>query len=626
MAALSQAQAKAAVISAVAKGATIAQALEAVDRSRKTHDNWRATDPEYCRQLDDVKANRKFAVERKQDPQAANYTFAEWRKKYLLTETFPHQQNWIDLLDGREPSWLHPSMTYVQGDPSRILINTPPGHSKTISVTVDWVTYQVCMNPATSIIVVSKTQTMAKDFLYAIKQRLTSPRYAALQAAYGGSDGFKDTDGQWTADRIYLASSLRDSGEKDPTVQAIGMGGQIYGARANIVVVDDAVLLSNANEYEKQIRWLSQEVASRLPGVGGKLVVIGTRVAPTDLYSELLNPDRYITGRSPWTLFASPAVLEFAEKSEDWVTLWPRAAVPFPDDMTPADEDGLFPRWNGPNLEKVRAQIPARQWSLVYQQMGVPEDATFDPVSVMGSVERRRKPGPLMAGAWGHPRNGAEGMQVIMSIDPAGTGDAFVLAVAVDRASKKRYVLQAWMAKNTTPAWYLNLLKENAELYGVKHLVIEQNAYASWLIHDEHIMSFCRDRGIAMIPHFTGKNKQDPDFGVPSLAPLFGSVRRINEGAGRAVHNDDNLIELPDPDMSVGIKALIEQLIAWQPGRRGKDLRMDGPMCAWFAELRARTLLNGVQKRVTHMDNPYASRADLATRRVFPMSSLFAGA
>ena len=615
---LTQQGAKDAVISAVAQGATIGEALLGIGYSRKTHDNWRADDPEYCRRLDEVKLIRKTAIDRGNDPDVAELSFADWRQRYLLTTTYPHQQNWVDILEGREPSWLHPSMIYEPGDPSRVLINTPPAHSKTMTVTIDWVTRELCLRPWSSTIVVSKTQTMAKDFLYAIKQRLTSPRYAALQAAYGGSDGFKASDGSWTADRIYLDSALRDNGEKDPSVQAIGMGGQIYGARANTIIVDDAVVLSNANDYEKQIRWLIQEVASRLPAVGGRLIVIGTRVAPTDLYQELMNEDRYITGKSPWTYFASPAVLEFAEKPENWVTLWPKAAIPFPGDTTPPDEDGEYPRWDGHNLNRVRNQIPSREWALTYQQQGVDEDATFSATCVMGSIDRRRKPGPLKAGAWGHPRNGAEGMQTIMSVDPAGTGEAFVLIEAVDRPSKKRYILQAWSERNTTPSWYADLLEASADLYGIQHLVIEQNAYASWLIHDERITAYCRDKGIRMIPHFTGRQKQDPDFGVPSLAPLFGGIKRHVDG-GRPDHDGNNLIELPDPDMSPGIKALIEQLIAWQPKKNARQLRMDGPMAMWFAELVARTIINSGERKTSFIDNPYLSRGDRAERRVIPV-------
>ena len=42
---------------------------------------------------------------------------------------------------------------------------------------------------------------------------------------------------------------------------------------------------------------------------------------------------------------------------------------------------------------------------------------------------------------------------------------------------------------------------------------------------------YCANAGIKVVPRFTGQAKQDPDFGVPSLAPLLGTVKRIHAGA-----------------------------------------------------------------------------------------------
>jgi hypothetical protein len=275
---LSAAQAKAAIIEGMARGLTVEAACKAASRTIKSHENYRSSDKDYARQVDQIRAARKAAKDRGNDETAATLGFEAWRLRYLGQKTYPHQRVWIDVLEGREPADLHESMTYEQGDPSRVLINVPPNHAKSMTLTIEYVTYKVCTNPNIKVIIVSKTQTLAKDFLYAIKQRLTSHRYAELQASYGGTEGFKGKESAWTADRIYLSDELRDSGEKDPTVQAIGMGGQIYGARADLIIVDDAVLLSNAGEYEKQMRWLNQEVSSRLPGGGGRLLVIGTRL------------------------------------------------------------------------------------------------------------------------------------------------------------------------------------------------------------------------------------------------------------------------------------------------------------------------------------------------------------
>ena len=171
--------------------------------------------------------------------------FAEFCQKYLGFKTWPHQQHIIDLLEGRAPTDLHPSIVYEPGTAglSRLLVNVPPNHAKSMTVTISYVTYRICKNPNVRVIVVSKTQDQAKKFLYAIKQRLSHPQYIDLQLKFGPADGFKGTSDQWSATKVYLGGDARDSGEKDPTIEALGMGGQIYGARADLIILDDVVTL-----------------------------------------------------------------------------------------------------------------------------------------------------------------------------------------------------------------------------------------------------------------------------------------------------------------------------------------------------------------------------------------------
>ncbi len=124
-------------------------------------------------------------------------------------------QVWIDLLEGREPSWLHPSMKYEQAQQSRLLINVPPEHAKSTVVTVNYSTYRIALNPNVRIIVVSKTLLKAREFVYAIKQRLSHPRWLKLQTTYGPEGGWKADSDTWRVDTVYLGSDARNSSEKD---------------------------------------------------------------------------------------------------------------------------------------------------------------------------------------------------------------------------------------------------------------------------------------------------------------------------------------------------------------------------------------------------------------------------
>lgn len=610
------AKAKLQVLDSLATGVTVDVAMARVGRTYKTYENWRAGDDKFKADVDRIRAQRREAKLLGDDPKGKWMPFATWRRDFLQAETYFHQQMWVDLLEGRTPK-VRPGIDYYPADPRRIIINVPPFHAKSQTITIEYVVYRICMNPNVRVIIVSKRQDQAAKFLFGIKQRLTSNRWAGLQAAFGPEGGFRPErgDGKWGANSFYVASDDRD--QKDPTVEAIGLGSQIYGSRADLILLDDCIVGSNANDFERQIVWLESEAESRVRD--GILALIGTRLAPKDLYSELLNGDRYISGKTPWSYLRQPAVLQYAESPDDWQTLWPWSSQPLETGQVADEATGLYSAWPGPKMAEVRSRKPPRVWSLVYQQQDVSDDAIFDPKCVMGSTERRRKAGTLRPGLIGHPRNGMEGQYVIASMDPAMSQDTFTLVGAVDKTDKMRRIMNAWVQQSPTPQYIRDLIKSVTVDYGVHEWVIEQNAFQLFLIYDEDIQGFCRDRGVRITPHYTSRNKQDPDFGVASLAPLFGGLRGVNDDAGRREHDGNNLIQLPDPDGNVAIQSLIEQLTTWQPGKLGKQLKQDGPMALWFFELRAREILGvGKRRQSPFMENKYLTRGDRARRYVVP--------
>jgi hypothetical protein len=170
------------------------------------------------------------------------------------------------------------------------------------------------------------------------------------------------------------------------------------------------------------------------------------------------------------------------------------------------------------------------------------------------------------------------------------------------------------MSTDTLPKWYQERIAEITPAYGVTEWVIEKQGYSNWIYHDETIMRFCQQRGVKISGHYTGAgNKIDPDFGVASMAPLFGTISKGVDG--REIYNRDGIIELPDPDYSTGIKALIEQLVTWVPGISGAKLRQDGPMALWFGETVARRYAMGGDKPApSHVKNKYLSRRASARR------------
>ena len=581
------------------QGVSVADAIVMVGRKRDQVKIWRR-DPKFKSRMEKAKSEGLRTLELVGD-QKFKLGFERFSSEFLDSPLFDHHRTWIDFLEGREPSNLHSSMVFERGSRSkRLLLNVPPEHGKSTVVTVNYCVYRICMNPNMKIIIVSKTQERAKEYLYSIKQRLSNDRYAKLQAVYGPSGGWKEDSDMWRSDRIYLS---RDSSEKDPTVQALGIGGQITGSRADLIILDDVVTTTNAHEWSKHLNWIQKDVVTRL-GDTGTLLVVGTRIAPNDLYRELRNPDHWVGGQTPFTYLSMPAVLEFNDNPEKWVTLWAKSHIPWEgaEDAVP-DENGLYPKWDGPALFRRRSEVNASSWALVYQQQDVQEDSIFAPACVQGSINGMRKRGPLKPGVPGHPKE--EGpMYTIMGLDPAMSGRTGAVMYSVNRQTGKRYVLDVVNMSDPTPQKIQQLIEDWVTLYMPQELRIEINAHQKAYALDNDLRTYLANRGVRFSSQFTGKNKWDTSFGVAAMSQLFGTLRN-------SVFQKDNHIELPSQEGSEGIKSLIQQLITWKPDTRGPT---DCVMALWFCEIRAREIITGGSSSQTHIKNRWATRNQLDRR------------
>ena len=590
------------------QGSTITAAMASVGRNDVTFRQWSMTDPKFKERADKARLVGKGIIADLGD--LKSISFPDFCEQFLDARLFEHQLNWLDLIEGNEPRWMPPGITYEPGDPKRVLINVPPEHAKSTTITTNYVLYNIVTNPNARVIIVSKTQGMARKFLGAIKTRLSHPAYIKLQTAFGPNGGYKADATQWSADMIYLGTG-RDSGEKDPTVQALGFGSQIYGARADLIILDDVVMNSNAHEWEKQIEWLQKEVITRL-GRHGKLLIVGTRVAPIDLYKMIRDPGQWSGGKTPFTYCAMPAVLEFDEKPEHWKTLWPKSNLQ-ENEVDEADADGLYPKWDGPSLFKRRSEVAPSVWAMVYQQEDVQEDSIFSPSCVAGSVNGMRKRGPLKAGVPGHPKH-IDASYTIIGLDPAMAGATAAVVATYNRSDGKIYILDCINMTEPTPAKIQTLIEEWVDKYRPQELRIEINAHQKAYALDENLRNFLASYGCQLNSHFTGKNKWDTSFGVASMASLFGNTRD-----GR--FQDNNLIELPSNEGSEGLKALVQQLITWKPDTRNPT---DCVMALWFAVIRIRELMQTSSRVGQYAQNRWATRAQKANRGSLNLDEAFA--
>ena len=579
-------------------GATVRACMEHVGKSEKTYEYYMSSDPSFNKTVNQI---RDLLAGRDNRPSVPN--FPAFSKKYFGMQLFRHQLQWVDLLNGDDPGDLHPNQVYERNSPRMVCVNTPPFHSKSMTITINYATWRIVQNPNVRIIIVSKTATMAQKFLKAISERLSAQnrQFAELKADFAPIDGFDGNGAEWRQDRIYLNPDLRDRGEKDPTVQALGIGQQIYGARADLIIMDDCIVLSNAHEFEKQIEWIQTEVMSRLERTGLCLLV-GTRLAAVDLYSEIRKPVHYANGQSPWTYLTQPAVLEYAVDPKDWVTLWPETNVQPMDiglGVPDANESGMWWMWDGPALNEARDGMSGENWARVYMQAQISDSMTFTQAMIEGCTNDLRIPGPMVEGRRGHRPEGMAGLYVIAGLDPAPTNYTAAVVLGVDRTTGRRYLLDVWNKYSALPSEVRDLIKAWTVRYGILEWRIEENGLNKYISQDEETVRWCRSRGTGVFGHLTNQNKWDSQFGVATMANLF-----------MGYESGISMIELPHRKNHPGVQSLVEQLLSWYPTPGTKNMpTQDTVMALWFAELRARNIADEWDQ-TTHLESDYRSPMD----------------
>ena len=593
---LSATESKAELVRLVAAGNTIEAALKIIEKSRQTYDYYRKTDKEFVENIERAKIVAKRDAGKEEMPTVPD--FPEFCERYLKIKLSLHQMQWWDVLEGREPRQLHPSMTYKKGIKQYLIVNTPPGHAKSETVTVMHTVYSIVKNPDIKVVLVSETQNLAKKFLLRIKNILTSDLYKDLQMDFAPKGSWKEGSSSWTANHIYIGNkSIED---KDPTVQAIGIASQLYGSRADLIILDDTVSNKNHKDYDAQRQWVQEMVDSRLSR-DGKILVIGTRIATKDLYSELQDAEFYFNNESPWTYMVQPAVLEYADKPEDWKTLWPKSNIPWTKNEEP-DADGLYPRWPGELLSQKRNRMTASGWSRIFMQQQISVDNVFKEPDIKACTSGRSAgliPDNELAGRAG----GMKGLYIIGGVDPAAAGFTAMTIYGVDIQSNKRYIIDLYNKAGTTPEQMRSTIKDFTIKYSVREWRIENNAFQSYLTNDNELKSWLASRGSMLVGHHTGNNKNDSELGVMAMTSLF----------------EQRLINLPSPRDNESVKTLIDQLINWRPDLSRNDLKKnktDLVMSLWFCELRAIELVLKNTASVSFRESKYSTAYSRNKRKI----------
>jgi hypothetical protein len=535
-----QAEAKDRVVALIAGGHTVEASMIAVGRTAQTYTLWRKSDEQFKNRIDIIRNGRDEA---EQD------SFVEFRRNYFGHETYWHQHQIVNAVEGAEPM-------------SITMILLPPEWGKTTTLE-DYICYKLGpIDPNLRFCILSEAQSHARKIIGRISRRMTD---RVMNANYIDRFGpFKPPDREqqkpWNADQITIIHNTSD--ERDPSVEVKSAGSAIYGARYDVIVLDDIQSTKNINQTPQLLEYFRQDVLTRA-GQTGKIIIIGTRVGPGDFYEKLLEeiPDINLV-----------LIKALDEKGQ---SMFPETEAP----------DGRKIGWGEKALAQRRKMVGEETWSRVYmQEPQSKHGATFTKAVIDRAKDRSRT-----------LTSEAPGLFTIGMLDPALAGHCVHRIASYDYGSF--YLMDGRNSSGLTKyseIW--DLIEELTIKWRPSVWVIEGNSLQGGLMTDERLTDLAEHFGFRIEAHQTGKNKHDETIGVASME---GSFLRGE-------------ISIPwgDEATRFNFDALPDELEKWRADVPTKYLIQDEVMALWFGYLywqRARaSLANKVNQRVTTRGLPYA--------------------
>ncbi len=236
----------------------------------------------------------------------------------------------------------------------RLILVAPPKYGKTIMVGLDYLGWRIGNNPNYHGIYVSNTATQAYKPSVALRDTISgNSMYRWFYDVYPNPvKGWAEHE--WFVERP-------NEGDKDPTLQACGVGGPLLGATVEEVILDDIAdpeNMATIYQRDKLMSWVRNVAFSRLIP-GGRVVHICTRWNEDDPAARF--------GKEGWKVFSISAIdCEDAWYHDDVAQRWK---------LTPAGRAGLtYPEyWTPEAIEERRLDLGTKDFMLMFQNQTLPE-------------------------------------------------------------------------------------------------------------------------------------------------------------------------------------------------------------------------------------------------------------
>lgn len=533
------------VLALLAQGTTVVESCRQVGRTKAAYYQWCKDEPWF--------RIRAAEVQGREARPGTTERFVEFRKAYFGYDTFPHHAQIIEAIETAKPK-------------SVTMILVPPGAGKT-TIVEDYICYLLGpVNPDLRICVIGEKEYEAAKRIRRIANRMVDEvQFESYIRAYGP---FKPPDRAvnkpWSAHAISIVRAQND--ERDFSLEAHGAGGAIYGARFDLMVLDDVQSVRSLNLTEKLIEYFRQDVYTRFPPDEdqGRIVIVGTRVGPDDFYERLLSAEMVDN------LVKIPALDETGR------SYWPKVTL----------ASGKTVGFSETDLARIESMVGPEVWSRVYMQEPISKRGqTFSDVVLDRAKDTTRTVKSHVP----------PGLFTIGALDPALSGHASFRIASFDY--ERLYLMWARNEEGLgrfEEMW--SIIDELSALYRPSVWVIEGNAIQGGIARSDTIEALARKHGFRIETHQSGRNKMDPQIGVASMAGSFigGKVS----------------IPWADQESQDNAATLVDELRKWRPDVPAKFLRQDEVMSLWFCHLywqRMRsTLASRIDGRIERGGLPYA--------------------
>jgi len=192
---------------------------------------------------------------------------------------------------------IHSEMHDLMTAHARVVLWAPPEHGKTGHISIARPIWELGVNPSIRIALISDSADQAKKSLATIKQQITlNPRIKAVFPKIG-PEKRADYRKSWLDEAIIVERD--DLAARDYSIQAIGVHGQIMGARLDLAILDDILDFENTltpGARERLLSWYDATIEGRSTAYG-RIWFVGMAWHRKDIMHELSKREGWASHR-----------------------------------------------------------------------------------------------------------------------------------------------------------------------------------------------------------------------------------------------------------------------------------------------------------------------------------------